>query len=210
MKFELPVFTQAKINSANVRSEKHGPDELVPAVDLSITIEQPNSVLSEFDGFLLSALYFKSEASSDDEQGQLDGVEPITDLPNLRFTHLAYPIKWDQEGTGYTCTIDHGLGGKSNLTLTGCKVNSFALTPKEGGTVEVKFRVQCGDGLDEKTLGKIAMLVQHSVPVKLVAPDAEGWQQAEQELGIGDDEDDEGDELTPETALAGAVAGDET
>lgn len=35
MKFELPVFTQAKINSANVRSEKHGPDELVPAVDLS-------------------------------------------------------------------------------------------------------------------------------------------------------------------------------
>ena len=47
------------------------------------------------------------------------------------------------------------------------------------------------------------------MPVKLVAPDAEGWQQAEQELGIGDGGDDEGDELTPETALAGAVAGDE-
>ena len=67
MKFELPTFTQAKINSANVRSEKHGPDELVPAVDPSITIEQPNSVLSEFDGFLLSALYFKSEAAADDK-----------------------------------------------------------------------------------------------------------------------------------------------
>ena len=28
MKFKLPTFTKAKINSANVRSEKHGPDEL--------------------------------------------------------------------------------------------------------------------------------------------------------------------------------------
>ena len=74
--------------------------------------------------------------------------------------------------------------------------------------MEVKFRVQCGEGLDEKTLGKIAMLVQHSVPVKLVAPDAEGWQQAERELA-GDGEEDDEDELTPESALAGAVAGDE-
>ena len=31
MKFELPVFTLAKINSANMRSEKRGPDELEPA-----------------------------------------------------------------------------------------------------------------------------------------------------------------------------------
>ena len=50
MKFELPTFTQAKINSANVRSEKHGPDELVPAVDLAagtVTIDQRPGLLDD-------------------------------------------------------------------------------------------------------------------------------------------------------------------
>jgi hypothetical protein len=182
MNFELLTWTQAKINSVNTRSEMHGPNDLEPAVDLSLTLELPNSVLTEFDGWLLNALYFKSEASSAD-QSELDGVEPVSDRPDLRMPKLAYPLKWDQEGAGYTLTIDHGLGGASNLALACCKVNAFAITPKQGGTVELKCRVQCSEGLTEATLGKLAMLVQHSVPIMLQAPDP--GQQPEPELALG-------------------------
>ncbi|MDR0276251.1 MAG: hypothetical protein LBI48_13150 [Burkholderiaceae bacterium] len=205
MNFELPDWTQAKINNVNIRSEKCGSDDLEPAVDLSISIEQPNSVLAEFDGFLLSALYYKSAASVD-TQAELDGVQPVSERPNLRFAKLAYPLKWEDEGSGYTLEIDHGLGGKSNVALTGCAVNAFAINPKEGGTVELKFRVQCAgsDELTEKTLGKLAMLVQHTVPIMLLAPDTEGSQQSGEDLGLTKVEL-AGVPHTPESALAQAV-----
>jgi len=203
MNFELPNWTQAKINNINVRSEKHG-DDFEPAVDLSISIEQPNSCLSEFHGALLSALYFKSAASVD-QQAQLDGVEPVADMPNLRFTHLSYPLRWDYDRTGYSIEIDHGMGGKSNIKLSGCAVNNFQITPKEGGTVEIKFRVQYGgEDLTEKTLGKLAMLAQHTVPILLLAPDTDGQQHAEPELDPSGC--DQPDELTPERALEDALA----
>lgn len=38
MPFELEDFTPAKLSSINVRSEKHGPDHLEPAVDLAFQI----------------------------------------------------------------------------------------------------------------------------------------------------------------------------
>ena len=70
MKFEIEEFKNAKLSSINIRSEKHGPDALNPAVDLTYTMDAPNSSLSMFDGHLLSALYYLSEASAGDGKQQ--------------------------------------------------------------------------------------------------------------------------------------------
>lgn len=165
MSFEFLTLTKAKLNSVNVRSEKHGP-ELVPAVDLKIAIDASNDILDKFHVDLKSSLYFKAQ---DDEQETLDGIDPVTSLPNLRFPKLDGPLKWDTMGAGYTLMIDWGLGGDSNLVMSGCEINNFAFSPKEGGTVELTLRVQIS-GIEEAIIGKLATLVQHDIHITLTAP----------------------------------------
>ena len=206
MTFEIEEFTNAKLTSINCRSEKHGPDDLMPAVDLSFTLDAPNTALSSFDKHLLSSIYFKSENGPIGGQGTLEGVEEVAALPNLRFPSMG-PLKWGKDLTGYTLTIDHGLGGKSELVLADCKVNEFRLHPKEGGTVEIKFRVQCSTSLTEKTLGKLSLLVQHEIPIKLSAPEAAGRQASlENPFPVdGQPAPAENPFLSPESAFAQAV-----
>lgn len=176
MKFEIEDFKNAKLASINIRSEKHGPEALNPAVDLTYTMDIPNVDLSMFDGHLLSALYYRSEAAAGDGgQGEIEGMEAAS-LPNLRFPFMG-AISWGKEFAGYTHTISHGMGGKSDIHLMDCKVNGFKLEPKEGGTVSLKFRVQCATNLNEKTMGKLALLAQNEVPIMLVGPKDEGQKQ---------------------------------
>lgn len=167
--FELPTMTSVKLTNVNPRIEKHGVDS-VPAVDLNFLLDAANSVLTCFDGGLLSALYHKL-AEGDDEQPELDGVEPLSDLPNLRFPKMA-PVRWDAQLAGYALVIDYGLGADSNLELEACNVGKFVLDCKEGGTVEVKFQVQCNTGLTERILGKLALMIGQEVQISLVAPKA--------------------------------------
>lgn len=176
MAFELEDFTPAKLCSINARSEKHGPEQLMPAVDLSFQVDAANTILSHLDGALLSSLYHKSESGGHGGQQPLDGVDEAVNLPNLRFPFMG-TIKWAKEYAGYTLTIQHGLGGASDIQLLDCKVNEFRINPKEGGTVEIKFRVQCSTNLTEKTMGKLALLVQHEVPIMLEAAEAKSDQQ---------------------------------
>lgn len=167
MAFEFIHAVTAKLSSVNVRSEKHGP-ELVPAVDLKLAIDASNDILAKFHPDLKASLYYKAEPDADDQE-ELDGIDPVTNLPNLRFPRLDGPLKWDIMGAGYHLCMDYGLGGDSNLNLHGCEVNNFAFTPKEGGTVELAFRVQVTD-LDEAVIGKLATLCQHEVTITLLAP----------------------------------------
>lgn len=167
MSFEFKTITHAKLSAVNVRSELHG-KEHVPAVDLKIVVNAGNKVLDQLDPNLLEALYFQA-APAEDDQVTLDGVEPITHLPNLRFPKLGDPLKWTFSGAGYEFTLDFGLGGDSNLVIGSCQVNNISISAKEGGTVELSFRIQASD-VDEHTLGKLAMLVQQEVSIQLIAP----------------------------------------
>ena len=213
MAFELEDFTPAKLASINVRSEKHGPDHLEPAVDLSFQIDASNSILSYFDGSLLSSLYCRSEAAGDGKQQSLDGVEELAALPNLRFPSMD-PIKWGKEYAGFTLTIEHGLGGASDIQLVDCKVNEFKLEPKEGGTVQVKFRVQCATNLTEKTMGKLALLAQNEVPIMLTAPETDGQQDVENPFPVQERDPEPENPFepaavqTPESAFTAAVQGE--
>lgn len=171
MTFELESFTTCKLSNFNPRAEKHGV-ESVMACDLNFILDAPNSVLSEFHGALLSAMYEKTEAV-EDGQDELDGVEPVSHLPNLRFPKMA-PLKWDSKHAGYALCIDYGIGASTNIELQGCELGKFVLDLKEGGTVEVKFQVQCQSGLTERIMGKLAMMIGQEVSITLLAPTVDG------------------------------------
>lgn len=167
MPFELKLNTPCKLNGVNVRSEMHG-KELVPAVDLKITMDASNNTLDLFDPGLKGAFYYRA-APAEDDQETLEGIEPVTDLPNLRFPKLENSFKWQFAGSGYEFTLDFGLGGASNIVIGSCNVNNIAIQANEGGTVEISFRVQAS-GIEELTVGRIASLVQHNIHVTLIAP----------------------------------------
>lgn len=210
MAFEIEDFTPVKITSVNPRSERHGPEELHPAVDLHISLTTGNNILTALDGKLLDALYTKNANADQGGQQSLDGVEEVSNLPNLKFP-LMGALKWKKDLVGYTLTVQHGVG--SDIVLKGCKVNNFTIDPKEGGSVDLKFRVQSSD-VDERTLGKLGLLVQNEVDVMLLAPEAkqDGQQDIESPLPYTLDESDKQVEnpfpsaMTPEQALADACA----
>ena len=163
--FAIEKFTNVTIVNVNVRSELRGQDH-VPAMDIAARFTTSNNVLSEFDGHLKGMLYQK--ASSEHEQGALPGIEPITNLPMLR-TQILGPLKIKREFTGYKMVIRQGIDDTDNIVIDGCDVDKFVFDCKEGGSVEISFRVQAS-GVDARVLGRVGALVQQSVEVTLDAP----------------------------------------
>lgn len=115
---------------------------------------------------LREALYFRSETT--EAQGEIDGVDQV--LPNKRFAQLQ-PLAWDLELTGCKVVVDYGLGDDvSNVELCDCKVNQFRIDPKEGGTVELTFRVQTSN-LPTGALDKLSTKLGHETQIVLTRPE---------------------------------------
>lgn len=197
--FELTTATKAKLSSVNVRAELHG-KEPVPAADFKFTVDAANEVLSEFHPMLRAFLYAKSEAS-ESPQGSLDGVAPVSDLTALRFPKLA-PLAWMVDQAGMTLTVDYGLGGESNIELSDCTATDFSIKAKEGGTVELTFKVQKSHP-DERAMAKLCGLVKHDVHIILTAPE-QTQEPLEQQ-----DEPRKDTRQTPEQRLAAVLGMDE-
>jgi hypothetical protein len=174
MSFTLPTFTTVLVKSVNIRAEVHG-KEKVPAADIGFLLTCSNSVLSMFDAGLLVGLYKPTEG--DDDQPDLDGVEPLSERPLLRCPSIAMPIDLNREYVGRNVVIDYGLGGSSNIELTTCTVGAFKVDAKEGGTVEIHFRVQVSS-IDQAALGALGCLVKHEVQITLLSsPQADNTQE---------------------------------
>ncbi len=118
----------ATLESINLRTEKCGPDK-VPAADLKISCAQGADVLAHFSP-TLKAFLFHTEGTLDLAGGY-----------ELRDRHLCYPLSRDEEMTGATVEIGYGPG--EPMAFDDSKVNAFKLTPINGGSVIVGFRVQC-------------------------------------------------------------------
>lgn len=169
MQFEIKDYSDVKFSNLNTRVEKHGA-ESVPAADLTFTMDAPNSVLNYFHDGLLEALYAPAATDDEGDEPEFDEVEPVSALPLLKFPDLA-PQKLDRKFAGYGLSLDYGLGGDSCIDIEGCEVGKFVLDPKEGGTVAVKFQVQCQAGLTEQIMGKLAMLNGQDIKIRLLAPE---------------------------------------
>jgi hypothetical protein len=170
MSLVLETLTKAKITDVVVLSQKNREPDQNPGAALTFSLELSNNALSYFDGSLKSFLYTKSAASSAGQQG-LEGVEEVSDMPNLTKAGIKIgKFPWSEDLYGYELVIDHGMGGKSNLELTDCIVSNFKVEPKEGGTIVLGFSLESPD-VPEKTFGKLATLKNREVQITLTAPE---------------------------------------
>ena len=152
----------AKLVNVNPRAELHGEDTRL-AVDLKFEVKASNDILSEFDGYLKSALYKKRESGQQELQ-----IEP-GQLTQLKFPQMA-PIKWEHDMSGYTTTI-HGALEQSDIGLGGCEVDGWKFDCQDGGTVVVTFRVIRHP--DTKDLGRLCEMIQQPVEISMTPPTAD-------------------------------------
>lgn len=135
-----------KLTNLNVRTERHG-DEEVGAADINFEADVANNYLTKFSDDLRECLY------KQDSKSTADMLNPDF-APNLRNPKMG-PIAWD-------LTINNGtleLHDDDDLGYFHCgtvKAGKFVFTCKEGGTVHLKYRVQ----ISEPSPQLIAVLYQ--------------------------------------------------
>jgi hypothetical protein len=159
--FELKDQT-VKLASINPRAEIHG-EERVPAFDLKIEAQLSSDVLIYFHSQLRSMLYQKNDTPDLIEQSDPEA------LTALRFPKMA-AFKWEWEGTGYTVTVDYGMGGDSNIVLADCKIDGLRINPMHGGTVGISFRVICKPKTGD--VGLLCDMIQQNIDITLEPPEA--------------------------------------
>ncbi|HWK72213.1 MAG TPA: hypothetical protein VNS29_15370 [Burkholderiaceae bacterium] len=159
--FELKDH-QVKLASVNPRAEIHGEDR-VPACDLKIEAACSSEVLIYLHSQLRQLLFKKN-----DSPDLVDQVQDSEALTELRFPKMG-PIKWTWEGTGYTLTVDYGLGDASNIVLGDCEVDNFKIDPMEGGTVNISFRVICHP--ETADVGRLCEMIQREIQITLAPPE---------------------------------------
>ena len=169
--FSLLMNQKAKLLDLIVLSQKNRQPDENPGAKLILQMTLTNDVLIEFDGSLRSFLFTRN-GKAEDPQTSIEGVPQVSDAPNL--TSLGSKvgsIKWHQDMTGYTVTVDLGLGGKrSNIELADCVLSKWKFTPKDGGTVDVKLCVDAPD-VGEAQFGKLAKLKSREIEIRMQPPE---------------------------------------
>jgi hypothetical protein len=158
--FEL-AKQQVKLIKASTPMENHGKDFKLACV-LTIEAAVTNKHLSMFSPDLCNSLYRMAE-----KDDTADLVTP-TDSPTvLRFPKMS-PFTYDWEGSGYELVVDYGLGGASDMKFADAKVDSFTISPMEGGTVAIRFNVIVHpEALDT---GRLCEKQKQNIDITLTAP----------------------------------------
>lgn len=157
--FQLTTPTEFKLATFNVRTEKHGEDDVL-AFSAGLKFTGANTFLDLIAPGLRESLYSAVEG-----QDQLPGVEPAT--PLLRCKKVG-SVALDVTCEGWTLEIEHGID--EPMKIGGVKVDKFRVTPHEGGSVEVALRVGSND-VDENELGRLAGKLAQMISVRMLAPE---------------------------------------
>lgn len=148
---------RAKLSAFNPRTEMHG-DEHVPAADLVFEVKAPNGILTLLSPMLLPALYQRDDTPSD----MFPDPDALTiyKFPSIEAFQwrVPKPIKAD-------VTIHIGVSGYSDISLGACEVDKIVVTPNEGGTVALRFRVKSWPKADD--MGRLCTLIQSIVDVSV-------------------------------------------
>lgn len=158
--FEITSPTEATLRTLTPRIEKHGDDD-VSAVSLGLTIVGPNTMLDVLVPGLREMLYKPVEG-----QEQLPGVEPAT--PLLRANGIE-AVSLSACLEGWTLKIDRGIDESDPIALGGSKVDAFSVVPREGGSVDFRFRVGSSD-INEDEAGWLFGHLKQSISITLHAP----------------------------------------
>lgn len=150
----------------NIRSEKHG-DETRTAVDLELSLMTSNEALAMFAPSLRAALYKRAADNS-----AADLADQMNDPDAL--TALAFPalgtLRWDGEIVGADVRLHFGIA-KNDVRFETAKVNKFRLSPANGGSVGIDFRVQSVASPDD--VKRLSTMLEGEITVDLEPPSAE-------------------------------------
>lgn len=170
MPFAIESPTTAKVEDVRVLSQKNRQPDENPGLQLMLSMKLSNHHLSTFDGSLKSFLYTAAAGGDvptanrrrDNATGTLEGVEPVTDLPKLSGagSHLKV-IPWHEEVTGAEMNITFAT---TSLLLDDCKAHSFRIKPQEGGTVQLKYKIDAPNA-SESVFAKLAKFKSRDVEV---------------------------------------------
>ena len=158
---------QGRITAINTNSEFSG-DDLKAVYYAKVTAQCQSTDLIEFSSTLRAHIFKQADNPDLAEQGRDD------DLTALRYPQIKQ-FKWDYESEGYAWHLDYGLGNKSTIKLSECKIDRFTFIPQNGGTVEIKFRITYHP--DVKDVGKIGELLMRDIGIKLIPPEAKNVQE---------------------------------
>ena len=198
MPFELVPKHKATIVAIEILSLKMGQVDVQPAVCITLKVPLPNSKLAMLSPTLREFLY-ENSTNRPATQQQLEGVEVVSDKPNLTAAASAIgAIHWEYEQTGCKLCIYNGVSGHEDITLTDATVRKLKLEPREGGTVDHVFQVYTA-AVDAEVIGELGVLKSLERDIELTLP--EPLQQPLPDKGKGSKE-------TPESALAKSVKGE--
>lgn len=190
-RLELIGKHKATIVAIEILSLKMGQVDVQPAVCLSLKVSLPNGKLSMLDATLRDFLY---ENNTPAAQAVLDGVDVVSDKPNLTPAAMALgALHWEYKQTGCTLIIYSGVSGHGDIRLKDGEVRKLKLDAKEGGTVDHYFQFYTAD-VDAETIGELGILKSLERDIEMTAPEIISQQQSVEE------------EETPEDALAATVA----
>lgn len=213
MRFEYIGKTKAVLEEIDVQALKMGQVDTVPAIALTIFTKQSNTFLNKFDpSGKMRAYHYEKNGNAAKVQQTLDGVDPVTDLPQLTQNAVmtGAGIKLvEYEQTGCTLHIYRGTGHPaSTITLRDGTVRKVEAKCLEGGTLHV-WNVFYAANLDAETIGEIAVLKKHDIEIELTAPELISEHQADIEDEEGDDDHQggEGGTSTPPAAAKGRRGG---
>jgi hypothetical protein len=225
MPFELTETTPVRCTNANPRTEIHGKDEngepkRVRAIDLTFTYTTENTVLDAIAPGLRE--HFFHNKAADASQESLANI--LVPLPNIRFPQLkTEDIRWEQpKARGFRWVWDWGREAQ-HVDFSDVAMGGISFTLIEGGSAEVKFSVSYnGDELEDNTLyGELCGMatmgdahIQLFAPADLI-PVKKGYRAGKPDTPQPTDngaplleQQDQGEEDTPEKALAASVNAD--
>lgn len=159
MAFEL-TDAAAKLSSVTPRTERHGDDEVF-AISLGFKLTTANTILDRLNPTLRDALYKAVEG-----QEVLPGVDATT--PLLR-TRAIDSLSLGACFEGWTLTIPHGIDEDQPIKIGNARVDKFKVTPHEGGSVDLTFRVGSND-IDATEAGLLCAKLGQEVDISLTAP----------------------------------------
>jgi hypothetical protein len=150
----LPI--DAMVESVNVRSEKHGKDEVL-AFDAGLSFTLNAQRLNEFHPELRELFYLPPDQS----QLPIEGESP--QWTELRCPILKAPFGLVADQTGRNVIFEPpGLGDERDQIEVYANVNKWTVTPQAGGSVLITCRVQCNQ-VESDTLGDVCSMLRQVV-----------------------------------------------
>lgn len=183
----------ATLSHINQRIQRHG-DKRVLAVDLSLMIQGPNTLLEGIHPDLRPALY-RAPTTGDqgdfvnDQQAKENGIDDGLVARRLACVGT-FPITHTFEG--YEVTVRGPLKRSKAIKLIDVKLSKLVVKALDGGTVEIEFKASSEvEPKELATLGDLLLL--SDIRLTLTPPDSDRAGSDEEE-GEDEDEEAEGDD----------------